>query len=45
VVSLIAGISLLDALLLASYGAPGLAAVAVGAFVLTLVLQRWVAGT
>jgi 4-hydroxybenzoate polyprenyltransferase len=45
VVSLIAGICLLDAVLLASHGAPGLAAVAVGAFALTLFLQRWVAGT
>jgi 4-hydroxybenzoate polyprenyltransferase len=45
VVSLIAGISLLDAVLLASHGAPGLAAVSVGAFALTLFLQRWVAGT
>ena len=45
VVSLIAGISLLDAILLAGHGAPGLAALAAGAFALTLVLQRWVSGT
>jgi 4-hydroxybenzoate polyprenyltransferase len=45
VVSLIAGISLLDAVLLAGHGAPGLAVLAAGAFVLTLVLQRWVSGT
>lgn len=45
VVSLIAGISLLDAVLLAGHGAAGLAALAVVAFVLTLALQRWVSGT
>jgi 4-hydroxybenzoate polyprenyltransferase len=45
VVSLIAGISLLDALLIAGAGDPGRAAWAVGGFLLTLVLQRWVPGT
>jgi UbiA prenyltransferase family len=45
VVSLIAGISLLDAILLAGHGAPGLAALAGVAFLLTLALQRWVSGT
>lgn len=45
VVSLIAGISLLDAMLLCSAGAPGLAVVAVAAFALTLALQRVVSGT
>jgi len=45
VVSLIAGISLLDAILLAGHGYLGAAAFAVGAFVLTLALQRWVSGT
>jgi 4-hydroxybenzoate polyprenyltransferase len=45
VVSLIAGISLLDALLIAGAGDPGRAAWAVTGFVLTLVLQRWVPGT
>ena len=45
VVSLIAGISLLDALLIASVGDSWRAAWAVGGFVLTLVLQRWVPGT
>ena len=45
VVSLIAGISLLDALLIAGHGAAGLAWVAVGGFVLTLVFQRAVPGT
>jgi hypothetical protein len=45
VVSLIAGISLLDAMLLAGHGAWMLALLAVLAFGLTLVLQRWVSGT
>ena len=45
VVSLIAGISLLDALLIAAAGAPALAALAVAGFGVTLFLQRYVAGT
>lgn len=45
VVSLIAGISLLDAMILCGAGAVGLAAIAVIAFAVTLLLQRWVAGT
>jgi 4-hydroxybenzoate polyprenyltransferase len=45
VVSLIAGISLLDALLIAGAGDPVRAIWAVLGFVLTLVLQRWVPGT
>ena len=45
VVSLIAGISLLDAMLIATTGEATLAFVAVGAFVLTLLLQRVVPGT
>jgi len=45
VVSLIAGISLLDALMIASAGVPLLAAVAVCGFVLTLMFQRYVPGT
>lgn len=45
VVGLIAGISLLDALLIAMAGAHGLALLAVVAFGCTLLLQRWVAGT
>lgn len=45
VVSLIAGIALLDSVILAGYGAPLLAGLAVAAFVLTLSLQRWVSGT
>jgi len=45
VVSLIAGISLLDALLIAGVGDSRRAAWAVGGFVLTLALQRWVPGT
>ena len=45
VVSLIAGISLLDALLIAASGAPGLAILAVAGFGLTLLLQRVVSGT
>jgi 4-hydroxybenzoate polyprenyltransferase len=45
VVSLIAGISLLDALLIAGAGDPARAAWAVLGFLLTLALQRWVPGT
>jgi hypothetical protein len=44
-VSLIAGISLLDALLCAGSGAPGVAALCVIGFALTLALQRVVPGT
>lgn len=45
VVSLIAGISLLDAMILCAAGSPVLAVVAVAAFALTLALQRVVSGT
>ena len=45
VVSFIAGISLLDGLLMAGAGAPGAAAWGVGGFSLTLLLQRYVRGT
>jgi 4-hydroxybenzoate polyprenyltransferase len=45
VVSLIAGISLLDAIILCATGATGLALVAVAAFLLTLAMQRFVSGT
>lgn len=45
VIGFIAGISLLDALLIAGRGAAGTAAVAVLGFVLTLFLQRYVRGT
>jgi len=45
VVSLIAGIALLDSVILAGHGAPLLAGLAIVAFVLTLSLQRWVSGT
>jgi UbiA prenyltransferase family protein len=45
VVSLIAGISLLDALLIAAAGAPALAVLALAGFGVTLILQRYVAGT
>jgi 4-hydroxybenzoate polyprenyltransferase len=45
VVTLIAGICLLDAVLIASAGAVGLAWLAIGAFALTLALQRLVPGT
>ncbi len=45
VVSLIAGIALVDALFLAVAGQPSAALAAVGCFGLTLLLQRWVAGT
>jgi 4-hydroxybenzoate polyprenyltransferase len=45
VVSFIAGISLLDGLLMAGAGAPGAAFWGVGGFGLTLLLQRYVRGT
>lgn len=45
VISLIAGISLVDAVLVAAYGYTVLALVAVLAFFLTLALQRHIAGT
>ena len=45
VVSLIAGISLLDALLIAGAGSPGLALAALAGFGVTLFVQRWIAGT
>jgi len=45
VITLIAGISLVDAMLLSGSGAPLFAALAFGAFLLTLALQRWVSGT
>jgi 4-hydroxybenzoate polyprenyltransferase len=45
VVSLIAGISLLDALLIAGAGMPGLALAALAGFGVTLFFQRYVAGT
>ncbi len=45
VVSLIAGIALLDGLMMAGRGGAGAIVVAVGAFLLTLGLQRWVPGT
>ena len=45
VVSLIAGVSLLDALLIVGHGATGPAWAAVAGFLATLVLQRWVPGT
>jgi len=45
VVSLIAGIALLDAVLIAAAGAPAAAWLAVAGFVLTLALQRVVPGT
>jgi len=45
VVSLIAGISLLDAVFIAAFGSALLAGLAVAAFVVTLALQRLVAGT
>jgi 4-hydroxybenzoate polyprenyltransferase len=45
VVSLIAGISLLDAVLIAGAGASSIAWLAVAGFVLTLALQRFVPGT
>ena len=45
VISLIAGIALLDSVILAGHGTPLLAGLAVVAFVLTLSLQRWISGT
>jgi UbiA prenyltransferase family len=45
VVSLIAGIALLDAVLIAAAGAPGIAWLAVGGFAATVGLQRLIAGT
>lgn len=45
VVSLIAGIALLDATILAGFGQWTLAVLSVCAFFLTLILQRWVSGT
>lgn len=45
VVSLIAGISLLDAMLIAGHGAPALALVALLGFVTTLLFQRYISGT
>jgi 4-hydroxybenzoate polyprenyltransferase len=45
VVSLIAGISLVDAVFLSAAGAVGAALVAVSCFLLTFTLQRWVSGT
>lgn len=45
VVSLIAGMCLFDAMVIASLGDPVLAAVAILGFTLTLGLQRWVPGT
>jgi len=45
VVSLIAGIALLDAVLIAAAGSPGVASLAVAGFALTLALQRLVPGT
>ena len=45
VVSLIAGISLLDAMLLTGAGHILFAWLAVAAFVITLALQRWISGT
>lgn len=45
VVSLIAGISLLDAMLLAGAGYILFAWLAAAAFVITLALQRWISGT
>jgi 4-hydroxybenzoate polyprenyltransferase len=45
VVTLIAGMSLLDAILISGVGEPGLALVAVLGFALTLALQRVVSGT
>lgn len=45
VISLIAGISLLDGLFVIGHGQPALAGLAVAGFVATLLLQRYVAGT
>ena len=45
VVRLIAGISLVDGLLMAAYGAPQAAPLGVAGLLATLALQRWVSGT
>lgn len=45
VVTLIAGMSLLDAVMLAGHGLVLAATMAAAAFALTLLMQRWVAGT
>jgi 4-hydroxybenzoate polyprenyltransferase len=45
VVSLIAGISLVDALFAAASGHQGVAFMALGCFGATLLLQRWVKGS
>ena len=45
VVTLIAGMSLFDSVVLAGAGQAGAAALAIAAFVLTLALQKWVSGT
>ncbi len=45
VVSLIAGISLVDALFLAVAGWPGAVVAALACFAATLMLQRWISGT
>ena len=45
IVSLIAGIALVDALFLAAAGAVAPSVFAVVCFALTLALQRWVSGT
>jgi len=45
VVSLIAGISVVDALALAIYGATAAAGLAILCFFLSLALQRWISGT
>ncbi len=45
VVTLIAGMSVLDAVLLAGAGHTGAALLAIAAFVLTLLLQKWISGT
>ena len=45
VISLIAGISLVDAILLTGAGQTLFACLAVAAFVITLALQRWITGT
>lgn len=45
VIGLIAGIALLDAMLLATAGATGAAGFAVACFLLTLAMQYWISGT
>jgi 4-hydroxybenzoate polyprenyltransferase len=45
VISLIAGISLLDALFIAGQGASGAALLAIVCFAFTLLAQRWISGT